>query len=342
MKNKNFEVLKRPRLLTFLLALLIAWPIFESRAYAVTSQDLTESVSEAEAMTPTQAVPSTDQQEALTFTKPQPATPAATSTDFLMQTTALKKTEADPGLLSNTAPAAQLAAPGLEAQTLQLPLEMITILDEGTAPLPMPAEAQKPDDVAMLVSEFCTGGDAEGATVCDRAYSNGHRATIVMQKMAEGDEAKLQSIVEEYDGQGGLVFKKTVRHRTDYNYYKDEKSLEREFVDIIYQPAEGKTTRELMVRQYHLDTGKTRSLTWTQYEQIGASDKARLVYNATLAYDSNGTPARGLAERWDQGQKVATYIDWDAATQGRMMFDKENWREWESWIQSISLHAYLT
>ena len=195
----------------------------------------------------------------------------------------------------------------------------------------------------MLVEESCMQGEggSEGVTTCTRTYSNGNHATVVTQKSAEGDETKLQIITKEYNRDNDLVFKKTIRQRTDYNYHNDKKGTEKEFIDIIYQASGKKTTRELMVHQYYLDTGKTRSMTWTQYEQIGDTDRAGLVYHSTLQYDNDGTPLRGTAERWDRGQKVATYISWDGRKDGGLAFDKDNWHEWETWIRSVALHAYL-
>jgi len=202
--------------------------------------------------------------------------------------------------------------------------------------------AASSDDVAMLISESCSQPEgSDGVSLCERAYSNGHHVKTMTQKMTEGDEFKMQVVIEEYNKYNGLVHRKTVRHRIDYNYYGDERTTEKELIDIVYESAGKKTNRDLMLRQYHLDTKKIKSLTWTQYEQVGETDQAELVYHATLRYDPAGTPLKGLAERWDAGQKTATYLDWDTSRFGNAGFDKVSWREWEFWIQSFVLQAYL-
>jgi hypothetical protein len=202
---------------------------------------------------------------------------------------------------------------------------------------------EKPDEVAMLVSEECSqsGNAVEGTSSCARVYSNGHRATVLTQNAHEGDELKQQTVIEEFDATDTLLFRKTIRHRVDYNYLNDQKAKEKEFFDIIYQPAGKKTTRELMVYEYFLDTGKAKSLAWTQYKQIGNEARAELVYHSLLRYGDDGSPDRGLAERWDHGKKADTYMNWSRRSKGYATLDEETWNQWESWIRTVSLQAYL-
>jgi hypothetical protein len=202
---------------------------------------------------------------------------------------------------------------------------------------------EKTDEVALLVSEQCSqnGNAAEGTSSCARVYSNGHRATVLTQNANEGDELKHQTVIEEFDGDNTLLYRKTIRHRVDYNYQNDQKAKEKELFDIIYQPTGRKTTRELMVYEYFLDTGKTKSLSWTQYKQIANQLKAELVYHALLRYSNDGTPDRGLAERWDQGKKAETFMNWSRRAGSFASLDGETWGQWESWIQNVSLQAYL-
>ncbi len=199
---------------------------------------------------------------------------------------------------------------------------------------------EEADEVAMLVSEQCDNA-GEGTSSCERAYSNGHRATVVTQNANEGDEVKSQTVVEEYDADNTLLYRKTIRNRVDYNYLNDQKAKEKEFFDIIYQPAGRKTTRELMVYEYFLDSGKTKSLSWTQYKQIGAEPKAELVYHALLRYGDDGNPVRGLAERWEHGQKADTFMNWSRQSKGYATLDEEAWGQWEGWIRTVSMQAYL-
>lgn len=253
------------------------------------------------------------------------------SIDFLM--------EGSP--LSGEAAAIAEAAPSI---TVPEPPKVSTA---GPAPITLQVlqgtVLEETEEVAMLVSEQCSqnGGTAEGTTSCERVYSNGHHATVLTQDANEGDELKSQTVIEEFDGDKTLLYKKTIRHRVDYNYLNNQKAKEKELFDIIFQPASSKTTRELMVYEYFLDTGKAKSLSWTQYEQIASEPKAGLVYHALLRYGADGNPDRGLAEKWNAGEKAATFMDWDRHSTGYATLDQETWKEWEGWLQSISLQAYL-
>jgi len=217
----------------------------------------------------------------------------------------------------------------------------------GALPAELPdlkiPDPENSEDVAMLVSEQCSqnGTSGDGANSCERAYSNGHSATVVTQNANEGDEVKSQTVVEEFDETHTLIYRKTIRHRVDYHYFKAQKSKEKEFFDIIYQPAGKKTTRELMIYEYFLDTGKTRSLAWTQYKQIGNEPKAGLTYNALLRYSQDGKPERGLAEKWNHGKKTATFINWNRNARSFASLNQEAWGQWEGWIQNVSMQAYL-
>ena len=237
------------------------------------------------------------------------------------------------------------------------PLTKSTIMDAASPAIP-PVSAssdpdtffdfpgllpEKTDEVAMLVSEQCSknGDAAEGTSSCARVYSNGHHATVLTQNANEGDELKHQTVIEEFDGNNTLLYRKTIRHRVDYNYLNDQKAKEKEFFDIIYQPAGKKTTRELTICEYFLDTGKARALSWTQYKQIDSEPKAGLVYHAVLHYGDDGSPERGLAERWDHGTRVDTFMNWSRRSKGFATLDEETWNQWEGWIRSVSLQAYL-
>jgi hypothetical protein len=202
---------------------------------------------------------------------------------------------------------------------------------------------EKSEEIAMLVSEQCSqsGPAGQGTNSCERIYSNGHRATVLTQNSNEGDETKSQTVVEEFDETRTLLYKKTIRHRVDYNYFREQKAKEKEFFDIIYQPEGKKTTRELMVYEYFLDTGKARSLAWTQYKQIGNEPKAGLAYHALLRYSEDGSPERGLAEKWNDGKKTETFINWNRYSRGYATLDQEAWGQWEGWIRNVSMQAYL-
>lgn len=205
------------------------------------------------------------------------------------------------------------------------------------------AQTHPDEEVAMLVSEQCSqsGEEAVTTTSCVRVYSNGNRATVATLLSYEGDEAKKQTLIEEFNSEDQLIYRKTIRHRLDYNYAGDKKTKEKEFFDIIYQPTGKKATRELMVYQFYLDTGKIMSLSWTQYRQIGDEPKAGLNFYATLRFGEDGSPELGIAERWDAGEKVTSFIDWNRISDGYAALDEEAWHEWENWILNVSLQAYL-
>lgn len=253
---------------------------------------------------------------------------SATSVDFLMN-----------GSPTLSKPSKSQEVPSGDAEDMAEPPQEPQI----NAPSDTKAAQENPDEVAMLVSEQCSAGDgmSGGTQSCERIYSNGHHATLVTQNANEGDESKSQTVIEEFDGDGTLLFRKTIRHRVDYNYLNDQKAKEKELFDITYQPAGKKATRELMVYEYFLDTGKTRSLSWTQYKQISGELRAELVYNAVLRYGSDGTPDRGIAEQWNKGEIAETYLNWNRHSDNYATLDPEVWQQWEGWIRNVSLQAYL-
>ena len=232
---------------------------------------------------------------------------------------------------------------GIAAKTPPL----VTMPELPTAPIALQAlqsiAVEKTEAVAMLVSEQCSqsGNASDGTSSCKRVYSNGHHATILTQNTNEGDELKHQTVIEEFDGENNLLYRKTIRHRVDYNYLKDQKAREKELFDIVYQPTGKKTTRELLAYEYYLDTGATRSLSWTQYQQIENEPKAELVYRAMLRYGDDGTPDRGVAEKWNHGEKTETFMNWGRRSEGFAALNEKSWWQWEGWIQNVSLQAYL-
>lgn len=193
------------------------------------------------------------------------------------------------------------------------------------------------DDVAMLVIEQCSqSGDAN---TCERVYSNHHKTLVITQNANEGDEQKEQTVMEESDEDGNILYRKTVRHRVDYNYLNDRKAREKEFFDIILQPRGKPATRELMVYEYFLDSGKVKSLSWTRYGQIADEPRAELVYNILLRYGGDGSPERGLGEQWDHGNRTETFLDWKRDADGFAALNEDMWGQLESWVKSLSVQA---
>jgi len=290
-----------------------------------------------------QAFESKPQFDGKTQAQPTIRTPANPETEKSMDQALkaqLPKTSID-FLMGESLPLPQTSG-GTTPQTMPSPMP---------APETMPAPLtevinplhRKAEEVAVLISERCSqgGNAAEGTNACERVYSNGHHATLLTQSANEGDELKRQTVIDEFDRDGNFLFKKTIRHRVDYLYLNDQKSKEKEFFDILYQPADKKTTRELMVYEYFPDTGKTRSLSWAQYKQIENEPRAELVYNAMLRYSADGNPDRGIAEQWNKGVKTVTFLNWNRHSSNYAPTTPETWRQWEVWIGTVSLEAYL-
>lgn len=284
---------------------------------------------------------------------PQNSLPAfqeagSTSLDFMMDESPLRTSspavvpEISKNGIEGTVPPKQVLPPETSSPPEQL-REIDPIVETGRILEKLRATSQETEHVAMLVSEACDqkGGGEDGTVSCKRTYSNGNHALSITQRASGGDETKVQSVTKEYDQDGNLLYTKTIRQRTDYNYVDDRRYKEKELLDIVYQPRGRKTTRELMIFQYDLPSGKVTSMSWTQYRQIGHQPKAGLVYHAALRYDSEGKPIRGVAEQWDHGKKVADFLNWSAVRQGRFGLDQENWHNWESWIKNVSIQAYL-
>lgn len=293
-------------ILTFLVVLLLVIP-------AALADQQPVDVAPGNPPTPTVSMTSPTQEKA-----PATQPPANHSVDFLMEASSLSRQGAAP-----QPPSAQ-PLPG-EAPPMPLPPTIVS------------AEAE---DVSVLVSEQCDEG-AEGTSSCSRVYSDGHYAKVLSQRSDEGDEFKQQTVIEEFDKDNELLSKKTIRYRVDYGYLQDQKGKEQELFDITQQIQGKPTTRELMVYKYSLDTGNPKTLTWTQYKQVGDEPKAGLTYRASLAYTDDGRPDRGIAEQWDKGQKVATFLDWSRFDRGLTKPNPESWAQWESWVKNVSLQARL-
>ncbi|MBU9889485.1 MAG: hypothetical protein KTQ49_06425 [Candidatus Omnitrophica bacterium] len=251
---------------------------------------------------------------------PAPQVKAATSLDFMMDSAPLSLGAPEPGAQPVPEP------PPLPGQ----PLTDV-----------LPESREDTDEVSMLITEKCEEV-GEGATSCSRLYSDGHYSRMLSQRSDEGDEFKEQTVIEEFDKDDALLSVRTVRHRVDYNYIEDRKSKEQELFDIIRQTKGEPTTRELMVQKYHLETGKPKAFTWTQYKQVGEEPKAGLVYRASLDYAADGSPERGIADQWEKGQRIATFLNWDRTGDGRAQLHRETWDQWESWLRSVSLQAHLS
>lgn len=209
-------------------------------------------------------------------------------------------------------------------------------------PLSVSPEKVMGEPLNTLVSEKCSesGAAKEGTNTCMRTYSNGYHAKIVSQHSDEGDEFKRQTLIEEYDPNERLLYKKTIRQRVDFNYFKEKKTKEKELFDIVYQPTGKKATRELIVYQYYLDTEKLRTLSWTQYKQIGNQPKASLNFYTTLRYGEDGSPERGIAEKWEEGHKITSFMNWNRlSSTGFTDLNQDSWEHWEHWIQGMALQA---
>lgn len=204
-----------------------------------------------------------------------------------------------------------------------------------------PVDRHLKSPLNAIVSEKCTSAETLGGgiTTCIRSFSNGHYLKTITQLSNEGDEVKQQTTTEEYNGSDRLLDTKTIRHRIDYNYFHDRQTKEKELFDIIDQPAGEKATRELMVYQYYLDTGKLRSLSWTLYKQIGNLQKAGLNFYAMLRYGEDGSPERGIVEQWAEGHKITSFMNWNRVQNGYTDLDFSYWNHWENLMRSISIEA---
>jgi hypothetical protein len=187
------------------------------------------------------------------------------------------------------------------------------------------------------ISDTCSDpGESDGIFRCAKKFSDGSTIQISTDQEHHGEEFKRQSVIAEFNARGEIMGRQSVRQKTAYQYLNDERKIRAEFFDIVNRPKNGKITREVIIYEYDLATGKAGKLSWTSYEQIGESDFAMITRHVALSYDSEGRPLMGRAEKWKDQVPVEQLFHWDRITDGIRSLDFNSWENWQNQIFNAS------
>ena len=209
------------------------------------------------------------------------------------------------------------------------------------SPLSKPDESLNPKDISFTEisgpGKQCssTGNAGQGSQGCLQRNEDGSFSEIEAQWENFGDEIKKQIIVKNYDAKGDPISEETIRIKASEKMLADgTRALEKESIDIVKQPAQGKVTRDLIVKNY--EKGQSTKVTWAHYIEnpnIGAL-KAGLAHHAVLYYE-NGKVKAGFANQYKNGRVVDTLLNYNPAKNPNLRLELTGITKWENWIDQL-------
>lgn len=184
------------------------------------------------------------------------------------------------------------------------------------------------------------GDDANGTTLCTKDYDDFSSARLESHHETLGDAFKKQTLIFDFNPQNRLTHKKSIREKLSYHYAGADQKLRAKFIDIVNRPADAKISREIMIYEYY-PNGQVQKVVWTYYEQIENSSEAELKKHVLLRYNEDGTPQRGKAEIWAEGQRFPKrFFDWNQRIEPAN-FNHIQWSKWERWVSRVLEQAYV-
>ncbi|HRK61877.1 MAG TPA: hypothetical protein PLY88_04935 [Candidatus Omnitrophota bacterium] len=236
----------------------------------------------------------------------------------------------------DTAEAVQKSTPA-DSESEQLTQDFLN----ETSPLSKPSESLKPQDISFTEisgpGKQCssTGDAGQGSQGCLQRNADGSFSEIEAQWENFGDEIKKQIIVKNYDAKGDQISEETIRIKASGKILNDgTRVLEKESIDIVKQPAQGKVTRDLIVKNY--EKGQSTKVTWAHYVEnpnIGAL-KAGLAHHAVLYYE-NGKVKAGFANQYKNGRVVDTLLNYNPAKNPNLRLELTGITKWANWIDQL-------
>ncbi len=216
---------------------------------------------------------------------------------------------------------------------------------ESTLPKDKPKRRQKdgPLDTSILfmISETCGKDQASGDQVCQKKFSDQSENEVRTHEEKNGNEFRQMTGILEYSPEHLLRGIRSIYQGTQYQDASHTKK-EFEFFEIENQPLDGPMTKEILIYDFHEDSGKLKKVTWGQYEQQEEDQDMVLVSHAFLTYDHDGTPDKGLAESLDDGYLTAQFLDWKSKDQKEVAINRDAWKGWETWITTRRLTFYVS
>lgn len=181
----------------------------------------------------------------------------------------------------------------------------------------------------------CTasGNADQGEQVCLERRDNGSFLEETQVWENTGDEVKVQTTMWLYDQNANIVERSTIRKKTEYlRNDAGNKIMEREFYDVLKQPTEALTSRNLIVKQFNAD-GELSKLSWAHYREIGPR-KAALVHHAVLQYEK-GKLFSALIDRYDEGKITKNLLNYSAAKTPELNIEKTGLLKWAGYIEQL-------
>jgi len=210
-----------------------------------------------------------------------------------------------------------------------------------SSPLSKPSESLKPQDISFEEvkgqGKQCTaaGDTGQGSQSCLKRNEDGSFAEIESHWEQFGNESKKQVITKNYGSNGDQMSEETIRIKSSHTSLADgKKILEKESIDIVKQPAQGKVTRDLIVKNY--EKGQLTKVTWAHYIEnpnIGAL-KAGLAHHAVLYYEKGQVKA-GFANQYNNGRVVDTLLNYNPAKNPNLRLELTGITKWSNWIDQL-------
>ncbi len=209
------------------------------------------------------------------------------------------------------------------------------------SPLSKPAAQAENQAIAFTEvsgqgKQCSTAGDAsQGSQSCLERNEDGSFAEIEIAWESFGDESKKQTVIKSYTAKGDQVSEETLRVKTSYKTLTDgSRIVEKESLDIVKQPAQGLTTRDLIVRNY--EKGQVSKTTWAHYVEnpsIG-NLKAALAHHAVLYYE-NGRVKAGFANQYKNGRVVDALLNYNPAKNPNLRMELTGITKWANQIDQL-------
>lgn len=199
-----------------------------------------------------------------------------------------------------------------------------------------PSKQQIDTGYAQKTNDCSDHGETDGEFRCVKTLSNGSYVLFLTDQENHGENFKRQVQMTEFDAQKEPQGRRTIRLKKAFTFVGSERRLRAEFFDVVNRPKGGKITREIIIYEYEPETNQLKNLTWTSYEQIEQSEFAMITRHVALAFDEDGNPLNGRAEKWKNEVPVERLFSWDRFTDGEKNLDRKAWNGWKEKIFSAS------
>lgn len=237
--------------------------------------------------------------------------------------------------------------PALSQNTAEAPVSSATAFPQAElsqdflmqdSPLSKPTAEDTTELTVVAISgagkECTSSGNSEiGSQSCLERKEDGQFAESKLEWENFGNESKRQIVTENYFSDGSVSGKETIRLKTLFRTTEGGNILkQKDFFDIVKQPAQGLITRELIIKEYGKD-GEVSKITWAHYREIG-DKKAGLAHHAVLYYQ-NGQLSSGFANQYKNGKVSDILLNYDPVRNPNLRLEQTGATKWANWIDQL-------